>query len=187
MTNLLQEWLDAASGRHRNHDHLRWQQCSHLSWSWLKAQNPFWPRHKVHISLYIREGLNKCEKSVLLPFPYAVCTLTKFFFIIPTVLSSSMPMVNSRKSTIAKNLLQFRVALALQELSQLSPSRWTGAPMPSSSQRKTRPISRWSRQYLVLEQTGECSISLLLYFPPNKGGSSFHEDGWSLWEPLLHR
>ena len=40
MTNLLQEWLDAASGRHRNHDHLRWQQCSHLSWSWLKAQNP---------------------------------------------------------------------------------------------------------------------------------------------------
>ena len=66
-----------------------------------------------------------------------------------------MPMVNSRKLTIKKNLLQFRVALALQELSQLSPSRWTGAPLPSSNLRKTRPISRWSRQYLGLEQTGE--------------------------------
>ena len=104
-------------------------------------------RHKTLSDLVIR--------YILYTVHYTECTLTKFFFTIPTVLSLSMPMVNSRKSTIKKNLLQFRVALALQGLSQLSPSRWTGAPMPSSSPRKTHPSSRWMMQYLVLEQIGK--------------------------------
>ena len=74
-----------------------------------------------------------------------------------------MPMANSRQSTIKKNLRQFPVALALQELSLLSPSRWTGPPLPSSSPGKTLQILRWHMLYHVLEQIGECSICVLIF------------------------